>query len=288
LPEVGTLGAVGAEEGMGFLPATRAALCRVMLPVFQRLHIGDIVVRHHWTGRPIVVHSFKHRSYWYHGRRREHDTMILLARLCSPGDWVIDIGGHIGYVSVYLASLVTENGRVTVFEPGPNNLPYLRRNVAGDPAIELIEKAVTDQPGSVELFTEDLSGQNNSIVRDYRTLTNNQRRTGIHRMPVHSVRVSSTTLDREIAARSRLPSLIKIDVEGAELQVLRGMELTLAGPCTALVLEITENCDEVFDLLSRHGFVLFTPQREAVRWTPGRRGDFVCVKPSDPRYQLFT
>jgi FkbM family methyltransferase len=272
---------------MGILPAARAALCRTVTPLLQRFHVGDIVVRHHWTGKPIVIHSFKHRSYWYHGRRREHDAMSLFSRLCRPGDWVIDVGGHIGYVSVYLSSLVGEHGRVTVFEPGPNNLPYLRRNISGTSGIDLIEKAVTDQPGSVELFIEDLSGQNNSIIRDYRTLANNLRRTGINHTAARSVLVPCTTLDLEVAARGQRPSLVKIDVEGAELHVLKGTQSTLAGTSTALVLEITENSDEVCELLRQHDFMMFTPQGEAVNRTSGRRGDFVCIKPSDPRYSLF-
>jgi predicted methyltransferase len=66
-------------------------------------------------------HSFKHYTYWYDGERREQTTMELFAKLINPGDVVVEVGGHIGYIAVYFSHLVGKQGRVVVFEPGPNN-----------------------------------------------------------------------------------------------------------------------------------------------------------------------
>lgn len=48
--------------------------------------------------------------------------MKTLAELARPGDTVVELGGHIGYLSVHLAKIVGDDGTVIVFEPGPNNL----------------------------------------------------------------------------------------------------------------------------------------------------------------------
>jgi FkbM family methyltransferase len=63
--------------------------------------------------------------------------MALFARLVRPQDTVIDVGGHIGYLSQYFAQLVGRRGQVIVFEPGPNNLPYTRANLRAKPNVRL-------------------------------------------------------------------------------------------------------------------------------------------------------
>src|SRR5690349_12289207 len=102
-------------------------LRRILIPLLNRWSPGDITLRHHWTGESVRLHSFRHKGYWYHGRRREEETMRLFSQLLKPGDSVIEVGGHIGYISLYFKALV-EHGDVFVFEPGANNLPYIRQN----------------------------------------------------------------------------------------------------------------------------------------------------------------
>src|ERR1700676_1731799 len=93
------------------------SLKRLFLPVFQRINPGDITIAHHWTSDRIRLHSFKHKTYWFHGRNRKRNSMEQLARFISHGDCVLDVGGHIGYTAVYLSYLVGGTGRVYTFEP---------------------------------------------------------------------------------------------------------------------------------------------------------------------------
>src|SRR5262249_12209411 len=104
------------------------AVMRLVLPMMRKLDLGDITIRHHWTGDALRLHSCRHKGYWYHGKRREYATMEVFSELLKSRDFVVEIGAHIGYVSLYLAHLIGREGRLVVFEPGPNNLPYLRRN----------------------------------------------------------------------------------------------------------------------------------------------------------------
>jgi tRNA A58 N-methylase Trm61 len=103
---------------------------RYLNVVFKHVNLGDITIAHHWTGEKMLIHSFKHRSYWVHGKEREHESMLCFSRLIQKGDCVFDVGAHIGYTALYFGDLVGSEGTVYAFEPGPNNLPYTRHNLA--------------------------------------------------------------------------------------------------------------------------------------------------------------
>jgi hypothetical protein len=139
---------------------------RVGLKIFSRINPGDVAMTHHWTGDRLRLHSFRHKGYWYHGFRRERSTMISLARLRGRGDLVIEAGGHIGYLTLHCARLVGDFGAVHVFEPGPNNLPYLHANVDSIENIVVMEEALGGSAGTAQLFVEDLTGQNNTMLAD--------------------------------------------------------------------------------------------------------------------------
>src|SRR3954454_1116564 len=102
---------------------------RALVPFFRKVNPGDITITHHWTGERMVLHSFRHKGYWFHGKARERESMILCSRLIRGGDIVFDVGGHIGYMALHFADLVGAGGRVFCFEPAPLNLPYIRANV---------------------------------------------------------------------------------------------------------------------------------------------------------------
>jgi FkbM family methyltransferase len=260
-------------------------LRRVALRLLRTLNVGDVAIRHHYTNERFILHSFRHRGYWYHGKRREEQTMAVFAALISEGDTVFDVGGHIGYISMYLATLVGAAGKVVVFEPGPNNLPYTRRNLSHLANVVLIESAVADRDGNVTLHTESLTGQNNSLLQHYQVFENNLRTAGVGRVNMERVEVPCTALDTLSA--NDPPSFVKIDVEGAECLVLQGMQRTLKGPQIALMVEVTENRREVHRLLVDAGFMLFDEARTPVLTYSALIGNIFCIKRTDPRIRVF-
>src|SRR5690348_3639797 len=194
--------------------SNRLLLRHLVLPIFAKINPGDITIKHHYTGRRIRLHSFKHKGYWWHGRRREKETMELFAKLLQVGDSVIEVGGHIGYISLFLKHLCGQ-GRVIVFEPGENNLPYIRANISGT-GIELVESAVGNDNGRVDLYIEDLSGQNNSCVPDFEGYSRNRASAGFGARPARVKSVAITRLDEFAITRSLSPAFVKIDIEGFE------------------------------------------------------------------------
>lgn len=257
-----------------------------MLPVLRRLGI-DIRMRHQWTKEPLKLHLFKHKGYWYHGRRRESTTMLLFRELLRPGDFIVEIGGHIGYVSMYLASLVQPGGRVVVFEPAPDNLAYIRENTRRHPAVSVIDQAVTDHCGVARLYVEELTGQNNSLLSDYARLAENER-WAYAESGKRVIEVECTSLDEFLEReRAPAPSLVKVDVEGAELSVLQGMRSTLLEPRIALMVEVTERAADVLELLAASGYHVFRPDRSLVTRHETARGNLFCLKDTDSRIENF-
>lgn len=264
------------------------ALRRLVLPALKKLNPGSITVRHHWTRDPVVLDAFRHKGYWYHGKQREKQTMLLFGELVGNGDWVIEVGGHIGYISLYLAHLVGPTGRVMVFEPGPNNLTYLKKNVSAKPWIQVVEQAVTDHGGLARFHIENLTGQNNSLLEHYAVREANEAHAYVGEVDTAVVDVECTTLDDFLASSAGpAPTLIKVDVEGAELPVLRGMTEVLKNNRTALMVEVTEHAGDVQALLESAGFRLFNAARERITESSAVRGNMFCLKEDDPRFRLF-
>jgi len=134
----------------------------------------------------------------------------------GPGDVVLDVGGCWGDTALYFASLVGPEGRVFTFEFDPESLEILRANLALNPElagrIEVVEKALWDRTG--ETLEVVQAGRCTSVVE-----------AGAHG---NAIRVETITLDEFIEQRGldRL-DFVKMDVEGAECNVLRGASASL-------------------------------------------------------------
>jgi FkbM family methyltransferase len=251
-------------------------LRRLGLPMLHWLNPGDIRIRHHWSPRTrITLHSFRHKGYWYHGRRREYATMTSLGKLIRSGETIVEIGGHIGYLSIYLSDLVGPQGRVYVFEPGPNNIPYIRKNIAERANITLIEKAVSDVDGNLPFFVENLTGQNNSLIERYKVFERNQKNAHVS-ANVDRIVVPSVLLDSFISEQDVDVSFVKIDVEGAELNVLEGMRRCMSTTQPMIMVEVTERNADVAECLASHGYELFD-ERLAPLPREGQSANWFCL-----------
>jgi FkbM family methyltransferase len=236
------------------------------LSAFARVNPGDVTIRHHHTGEPFLLHSFRHKGYWFHGRRRERATMAAFAGLVRPGDCVLEAGGHIGYVTLYLASLAGPTGRVVVFEPGSNNLPYLRSNVAGRPGVEVVDQALGGAAGRATLYLEDLTGQNNSLLAGFAGLASNERNAVKARVVEETVAV--TTVDTYVRRFGLRPRLLKIDVEGSEAEVLAGSTAVLDQHRPVIMAEVQRGRDGIAALLRGFAYRLFLPDGTPVARIP--------------------
>lgn len=164
-------------------------------------------------------------------------------------DVLYDIGANVGLVALHAARKST----TIAFEPDPEFLARLRRNVQLNPSVsvEILPVAVSDSNGRVTLYTDGAQGNSPSLVRQ-------DAKRG-------SVDVKAQTLDSIVAEGGLpLPTVLKIDIEGAEVLALRGARDVLHGrqPPRALFLEVHDGFlpafgssgDEVLEIVRDAGY----------------------------------
>lgn len=141
-----------------------------------------------------------------------------------PGMTVFDVGANVGELSLLFSRFVGPEGRVHCFEPGPDAYERLTTVVKATARDNLVlnRMALSDKSGEVELFLYgDWHSWSSLVERPFAEH-------GIETPAVSRVSVPSATVDEYCRLKNigRI-DLLKIDVEGAELQVLRGAEQKL-------------------------------------------------------------
>jgi FkbM family methyltransferase len=176
----------------------------------------------------------------------------LIDRAIHPGAIVVDVGANIGYNTVYASRRVGPTGRVVAVEPAADNLRVLRENIAANALENVVVHTVAAGRAHErrDLFLRGEISAVNSLFPEsvYATVTG-----------VEQVRVAP--LDDLVEGD---PELVKIDVEGAELDVLAGMTRLLRGSAIQLIVEwhprLQQAAGNAADALPRallgQGFVL--------------------------------
>ena len=141
----------------------------------------------------------------------EREKRQAFERSLKSGDVLYDIGANVGFYTVLGASIVGPEGAVYAFEPMPRNLEFLRRHVAINRLAnaQVIDAAVSDREGTATF--DDSQHPSMGSLSTSGTLT------------VRTVRLDDLVSSGEL----RPPSVLKIDVEGAEGLVLAGAVETL-------------------------------------------------------------
>jgi FkbM family methyltransferase len=251
----------------------KSMLRRIGLPILKRFQ-KDINIQHHWVAnRRLLLNSFLHKGYWYFGKKREAKSMLLFSKLIGKGMTIAEIGGHIGYLSVYFSSLVGPSGRVIVFEPGSNNLPYIKSNLLGLENIILVEKGIGAENEELMFFEDSLTGQNNSFVENFEGLRANANiaftTVSVKNRKVEVVKLDSYFLDS-------CPDFIKIDIEGYEYSALRGAS-NLLKKLPIVMVEVQANAVEIFEVFDSLGYVIFDENGVKVEQSSNLVGNMFCL-----------
>jgi FkbM family methyltransferase len=155
--------------------------------------------------------------------RNDAKQVRLLVDKVRPGEFVIDVGGNVGQYAVLLGALVGAKGRVITFEPSSDARQLLERNIA----LNAFSDRITIEP--IALF--DAEGSHDFFTRGADSMASLERAgfgTAAESDDIQRTTVRTTTLDAYIAGRVLdRPAWIKIDAEGAEINILRGAVRTL-------------------------------------------------------------
>ncbi len=271
--------------------ALPAPAIRALRPVLWALHISQ-----DWWGTMVWTRTrevttplgFKLSSGFHpaYAQMRngtfEVDETAIIARTLDDVDLFVDVGANLGYYSL----LALKKGKpVVAFEPQPRNLRSLFQNLIAngwEDRAEVFPLALSDKPGLLTLY--GASGPSASLVKNWAGYSSRHRQV----VPV-------STLDRVLDQRfpgQRL--LIKIDVEGAEHQVLKGATLTLCrNPQPIWLLEVclqdfhpggaNPDFEAIFDLFWSHGYQAFTASEPPRAVSPSDVRDWAAAGRSDSK-----
>ena len=223
-----------------------------------RIFGKDIHITHHYVKKPFFLNSYRHKGYWFYGKNREINTMNSFVRLIQKDNNVLEIGGHIGYIAMFFSYLVGSKGSVIIFEPGENNLPYLRENLKGQKNTEIIEKGAGNENTIKFFFIENLTGQNNTFVENFEGFNSNKQQSIENNALYEQVKVEMVRVDDFYSQRNiPKPNLIKIDVEGFEFEVIKGAKQVITDTKPIVMVEIQSDYENIFNFFEEIGYEAF-------------------------------
>jgi FkbM family methyltransferase len=148
---------------------------------------------------------------------------------CGGTFW--DIGAHIGLISLFASKIAGPDGHVLSFEPSPDVLVLLRRNTESEKNIKVLPYGIGNAD-TLSSFAARGASSSASFVEDV---------TAIHHpdQPIEQITVAMRKLDSLLGVGlSPAPSLVKIDIEGFELEALKGADRLLSSIRPKLLMEI--------------------------------------------------
>jgi len=206
-------------------------------------------------------------SYFAYKRCVEDSFDALAAKHAAlfEGGHILDIGANVGYTTNVFSRVVETPFKVFAFEPEPENFAVLRERFGDHHLVEPVECAVGDEDGSVELLI------NAEHPGDHRILTprSSEPLEGVKRVATRMVRIDSFAAERGIDENIRF---VKIDVQGYELPVCRGMQRVIERSRPAIALEYAPYLFEE----TGYGAVELMAFMRGLHYSPhaiGRRGE---------------
>ena len=170
----------------------------------------------------------------------EAEKQIAISRMLRPGQTFFDIGANVGFYTLLGAKCVGSSGRVVAVEPLPRNIEFLDKHLSLNDIsiVRVFRKAISDYNG-----TASFSVQGNSMSK---ISTDGQ------------VTVEVTTIDSLVEEAGSPPHIMKVDIEGAEIELLRGAKKVLEEfrPVIFLALHSKEIFDDLVETVPKFRYVI--------------------------------
>jgi len=190
------------------------------------------------------------------GAQTQEESFLI--DLDLRGQTVYDIGGNVGVFTLFFSRAVGKNGRVVVFEPHPENYKKIIENVRLNKFdnVEVRQIGLGEKRYNTTLAFSPLVLGEGSVLEDTKACI-------LQRRGAKIIHIEIDSLDNQIIAANILkPDLVKIDVEGFELDVLLGMSATIKNYKPKLFIEIhgidlrrkVENIQKIVDFLNSNDY----------------------------------
>jgi FkbM family methyltransferase len=192
----------------------------------------------------------------------------IVRELVTPGGYAVDVGANIGYVSALLSRYVGSSGRVFSFEPVPETFDLLTHSLlkSGIKNVEAACFAASSADGEAVMEIPRFPDGGDNLYQSH-IVSNNSKQN-----QMRTVRVRLRPLDDLLATVLNTIQFLKIDVEGHELEVIKGALLLIRGSHPALLIEVSGDPDssgspahELFKLLADEGYSAYLLDKGKVR-----------------------
>jgi FkbM family methyltransferase len=179
----------------------------------------------------------------------EKSETVFWCDLVKKGDVVLDIGANIGYYSLLASGRIGPEGKVYAFEPVPSTFDMLKRNITINQMENIIpvNVAVSDFFGTIAIYPASSQNSGMSSIIPHSDQCDEV-------IEVNTLRIDQYVLDQGV----KRVDVVKIDVEGAEMMVLKGMHqvLELYAPVVCIELinsrleEAGSSVEEVYNFFA--------------------------------------
>jgi FkbM family methyltransferase len=209
----------------------------------SRLVPGPVAVDFVNSARLLAAPGLKGATGNVYVGLHEFEEMAFLLHFLRPGDLFVDIGANIGSYTVLAAACI--GAQCIAFEPDPDAFSWLLQNVhlnGVSHRVEVRKEALGSSCGEAS-FTTGLDTMNHLVVG------------AGHGVSLQSV--AMTTLDQALAGRA--PTMLKIDVEGFEADVMQGALWSLQRPeLRCVIMELITNAERLRRRMHDSGFAEYT------------------------------
>ena len=208
------------------------------------------------------------------------ETVKIFEKYLKKGDTYVDIGTNLGYMSLNAEKIVGKEGIVISFEPDSTILPLLKENkLLNNSDIRIIEMAASEKAG-IEIFNIATESGLSRLANEQVNLF------GLELLQQKEIKANSVdNILRELIPDNPI-NLIKIDVEGHELKVLKGAEATLKNNKPVLILEINHEALQqnnvsyldILNFLRKFSYEFYMIESHSADWIRfGRQPSFKLI-----------
>jgi len=158
------------------------------------------------------AYGFYKPLYWVFKKRQDAFEIEFLKKNIKPNAVVLDIGANIGFYAKILSGLVGKNGKVHCFEPDVQNFARLSQACSGIQNVIINNMAVGPRTETIKIYTSK------NLNVDHRTYKPEEYE--------QEFEIQATSID-DYLGRNLKVDLIKMDIQGFEMQAIQGMQKTL-------------------------------------------------------------
>ncbi len=250
----------------------------------ERMSRGLVLRRHlpaEFNRLPIYVSPEAGLRYWRHRLDKVDPSLLRMVReLVKPGSVIWDVGANVGLFSLSAAAIAGTSGSVLALEPDLWLANLLSRSARDtqkskrSARVNVLCAAITEASGVCQLQIAERSRASNHLSQ----ASGSTQAEGV-RDTQQSVAVSLDFLLDYFPA----PTVLKIDVESAELAVLRGASLLLQTARPVVLCEVVpQNADAVAAILTQNNYQLFEADTEPAQRQPVRRAPWSTLAIPNP------